>query len=103
MTVTRMNDDVRRWIAENLLLGAPAPALHAAMVNQGFVAEEAAQEINAAIASPYLQGSARLCNRLRKRDWTLSVYGQLNRMRASGASAFRVTNSLSSTTFRTVR
>jgi hypothetical protein len=89
MTVTRMNDDVRRWIAENLLLGAPAPALHAAMVNQGFVAEEAAQEINAAIASPYLQGSARLCNRLRKRDWTLSVYGQLNRMRASGAAVER--------------
>lgn len=84
-----MNDDVRRWIAENLLLGAPGPALHAAMLNQGFDADEAAQEINTAIASPYLQGSARLRNRLRKRDWTLSVYGQLNRMRASGAAVER--------------
>ena len=87
--MTRTNDDVRRWIAENLLLGATAQTLHAAMLNEGFDAGEAALEINTALASPCLQGSARLRNRLRKRDWTLSVYGQLSRMRASGAAVER--------------
>ncbi|HEY1996785.1 cupin-like domain-containing protein [Paraburkholderia sp.] len=74
-------EDWRRWIAENLLLGAPPPAMHAALVEHGFNTDEAALEIDTALASPYLQGGARLRNRLRKRDWTLSVYGQLNRMR----------------------
>ena len=87
--MTRTNDDMRRWIAENLLLGATAQSLHAAMLNEGFDADEAALEINTALASPYLQGGTRLRNRLRKRDWTLSVYGQLSRMRASGAMVER--------------
>jgi ribosomal protein L16 Arg81 hydroxylase len=83
--VSRWNDDVRRWIAEQIVLGAPEFAVHAALVDQGFDAGEATLEINTAIASPYLQGSSRLRNRLRKRDWALSVYGQLSRMRARGA------------------
>ena len=75
------------------------------MLNEGFDADEAALEINTALAGPYLQGSARLRNRLRKRDWTYPVYGQLSRMRASGAAVERRErlharrNSLSSTTF----
>jgi ribosomal protein L16 Arg81 hydroxylase len=85
----RNMDDWRRWIAENLLLGAPGPAMQAALVQQGFNPEEAALEINTALASPYLQGGTRLRNRLRKRDWTLSVYGQLNRMRGSGNTVER--------------
>jgi ribosomal protein L16 Arg81 hydroxylase len=82
-------DDWRRWIAENLLLGASGPTMHSALVQQGFNPEEAAREVNAALASPYLQGGTRLRNRLRKRDWTLSVYGQLNRMRSSGQTVER--------------
>ena len=87
--MTRSIDDWRRWIAENLLLGAAPPALHAALTQQGFNPEEAALEINTALASPYLQGGTRLRNRLRKRDWTLSVYGQLSRMRDSGGDVQR--------------
>jgi ribosomal protein L16 Arg81 hydroxylase len=87
--VTRSIDDWRRWIAENLLLDAAPPALHAVLMQQGFNPEEAALEINTALASPYLQGGTRLRNRLRKRDWTLSVYGQLSRMRDSGGAVQR--------------
>jgi hypothetical protein len=87
--VSRTIDDWRRWIAENLLLDAPPPAVHAALLQQGFNPEEAAREISTALASPYLQGATRLRNRLRKRDWTLSVYGQLSRMRESGGAVER--------------
>lgn len=87
--MTRSIDDWRRWIAENILLGAPPPALHAALIDHGFNADEAALEINTALASPYIQGGARLRNRLRKRDWTLSVYGALGRMRVNGATVER--------------
>jgi ribosomal protein L16 Arg81 hydroxylase len=87
--VTRSIDDWRRWIAENLLLGAAPPAMHAALVQQGFNPEEAALEINTALASPYFQGGTRLRNRLHKRDWTLSVYSQLSRMRESGGAVER--------------
>ncbi|WP_144154925.1 cupin-like domain-containing protein [Paraburkholderia sp. BCC1885] len=87
--MSRSIDDWRRWIAENLLLGAPGPALQAALVQHGFDADEATREVDAALASPYLQGGTRLRNRLRKRDWTLSVYGELSRMRASGNTVER--------------
>jgi hypothetical protein len=87
--VTRSIDDWRRWIAENLLLGATPPAVHAALLQQGFNPAEATLEINTALASPYLQGGTRMRNRLRKRDWTLSVYGQLSRMRESGGAVER--------------
>jgi hypothetical protein len=85
-TVTRSFDDAwRRWIAENLLLDAPPSALHGVLVGHGFDAADATREIEAAIASPYFHGATRLRNRLRKREWILSVYSELNRMRtASG-------------------
>ncbi len=86
MTTTNrsIDDEWRRWIGENLLLDAPPPALHGALVGHGFDAAEASREIEAALASPYFQGATRLRNRLRKREWILSVYGALNRMRATG-------------------
>jgi hypothetical protein len=81
--VTRSIDDSwRRWIAENLLLDAPPPAVHGALVGHGFDAAEATREIDTALASPYLQGATRMRNRLRKREWIISVYGTLNRLRA---------------------
>ena len=46
-------------------------------------AADATREIDAALASPYFHGATRLRNRLRKREWILSVYGELNRMRAA--------------------
>ncbi|MFM0722277.1 cupin-like domain-containing protein [Paraburkholderia strydomiana] len=83
-TVTRsIDDDWRRWIAENLLLDAAPPALHDALVEHGFAPAHAAREIDAVLASPYFHGAARLRNRLRKREWILSVYGALDSMRAA--------------------
>jgi hypothetical protein len=84
-TVTRSFDEEwRRWIAENLLLDVPAAALREALLSHGFDAADITREIEAALASPYFHGASRLRNRLRKRDWIMSVYGTLNRLRASG-------------------
>jgi hypothetical protein len=77
-----IDDEWRRWIAENLLLDAAPESVHAVLVQHGFEAAHAQREINSALESPYFRGSARLRNRLRKREWILSVYGELNRMRA---------------------
>lgn len=89
-TVARsFDDDWRRWIAENLMLDAQPDALHGALREHGFDAAESAREIDAVLASPYFHGAARLRNRLRKRDWILSVYGTLNRMRAASGEIER--------------
>jgi hypothetical protein len=45
-----------------------------------------AWEIETARKSPYLYGANRLRSRMRKRDWTLSIYRRQNRLRA-GADA----------------
>ena len=82
-TTTRsIDDEWRRWIAENLLLDASPSALHGALVSEGFDPGDAEREIETVLASPYFHGAAHLRNRLRKREWILSVYGELNRMRA---------------------
>ena len=82
--VPRSFDDAwRRWIAENLLLDAAPSALHGVLVSHGFQADEATREIETALASPYFLGATRLRNRLRKREWILSVYSELHRMSAA--------------------
>lgn len=78
------DDDWRRWIAENLLLDGTPDALAQVLVSHGFAPDDAAREIGTALASPYLQGGTRLCNRLRKRDWMLSVHSTLARLRTNG-------------------
>ncbi len=88
--MTRMIDDEwRHWIAENLLLEASPEAVHAVLVEHGFEREHALCEIDSTLQSPYFQAGSRLRNRLRKREWMLSVYGELNRMRAGAACVER--------------
>ncbi|MBP0594549.1 cupin-like domain-containing protein [Paraburkholderia sp. LEh10] len=77
-----INDEWRRWIAENLLLDASPEAVHAVLVQHGFEQGCARCEIDSTLKSPYFQAGSRLRNRLRKREWMLSVYGELNGMRA---------------------
>ena len=77
-----IDDEWRRWIAENLLLDAAPENVHAVLVENGFDHENALCEIDSTLKSPYFQAGSRLRNRLRKREWMLSVYGDLNRMRA---------------------
>ena len=76
----KADDEWRRWIAENLMVGQPADGLLEAMKSSGFSEEEAARELKAAQESPYVRGSVLLLNRLRKRDWLLAVYRKNTRL-----------------------
>ncbi|WP_238812509.1 hypothetical protein [Paraburkholderia sp. SG-MS1] len=49
----------------------------------GFALADATREIDAVLASRYVHGTARLRNRLRKREWMWSVYGALDTMHAA--------------------
>jgi hypothetical protein len=81
----RVDDEWRRWLAENLMVGHSPEGLLDAMLSSGFSREESAREIDAAIASPYLKGSALLLDRLKKRDWLLAVYRKSNRLHPQSA------------------
>lgn len=81
---SRVDANWRRWIAENLMLGSPPPALTAVLTSNGISAAEAHNEIQAALHSPYLQGARRLANRVAKRDWVLNIQSQLNRLGDDG-------------------
>ncbi|SIT35191.1 hypothetical protein BN2475_40041 [Paraburkholderia ribeironis] len=45
------------------------------LLGQSFESADATQHIGAVLASPYFHGATRLGNRLRKREWSLSVCG----------------------------
>lgn len=63
----------QRWLAENLLLGAPADGVQAELVAKGCPPAVAAAEIAAAQNSPYFRAAAVLQARLAKRDWLLGL------------------------------
>ena len=75
-----IDDEWRRWIAENLMLGGTREVLFPVLVENGFSREDSAREIELAARSPYLRGAERLANRLRKRDWLIATYRKLHRM-----------------------
>jgi hypothetical protein len=79
-TIVKVEDNWRRWIAENLMLGSAPPALSAILVSNGISANDAQAEIDAALRSPYLQGARRMANRVAKRDWVLTIQSQLNKL-----------------------
>jgi hypothetical protein len=76
----RMTDEWRRWIAENLMLGASPDRILNKMVTDGHSPSESASEIDSALKSPYLKGAERVCNRLKKRHWLLATYRKLSRL-----------------------
>lgn len=76
----RVDDEWRRWIAENLMLDAAPQTLIVVMTARGIAPEEAAREVDSALNSPYLRGSERVRNRLKKREWQLAVYRKINRL-----------------------
>jgi len=80
---TPINDDWRRWIAENLLLDNDPQGMFQAMLSSGIEPGEAQHELAAALASPYIvgarQASGRLKNRLKKHDWILEIHRKLAR------------------------
>src|SRR5208283_400058 len=75
-----VNDEWRRWIAENLILEGTPESLLASMTAAGIAPEEAEREIRLASESPYLRGSELLRNRMKKRDWLIAMYRKLNRL-----------------------
>jgi hypothetical protein len=81
-TMRKVDDEWRRWIAENLMVGATPEGVRNAMLAAGISREEATHELDLALASPYIKGSALLLNRLKKREWLLTTYRKLNRMSA---------------------
>jgi hypothetical protein len=87
--MTRVDDDWRRWIAENLMVGHSPESIFESMTSSGFSPDEAALEINTAVQSPYIKGSALLLNRLKKRDWLLTVYRKSNRLHPQSAEIER--------------
>jgi len=86
---TTVNDDWRRWIAENLSLGGDPQGLFDILVANGVAESEAAHEMGLALASPYIlgarQAAGRLSNRLKKHDWVLDIHRVLNRQDPQGA------------------
>lgn len=75
-----VDDNHRRWIAENLLLDCSPELIHEALVKAGLDGEQVVGEINLALQSPYFLGADRLRNRLKKRDWLLAAYRKGNRL-----------------------
>jgi hypothetical protein len=75
-----IDDEWRRWIAENLLIGNSPESVLNVLRSSGFSPQDSVREINMAQQSPYLRGCELLRNRLRKREWTISVYRKLNRL-----------------------
>jgi hypothetical protein len=80
-----VDDEWRRWIAENLMIGQGPASILEAMKSSGFAAEDSAREIDLAMESPYLKGSRLLLDRLKKRDWQLAVYRKCNRLHPASA------------------
>ncbi len=79
------DDEWRRWIAENLMLGGNRENLLPILISNGFAPQDAGREIDQAVGSPYLKAAERLGNRLKKREWMLASYRKLQRLhRRSG-------------------
>jgi len=76
----RLDDEWRRWAAENLLLGAPAEPIAQQLVQTGAPPQLVAAEIQAATASPYFRAGSIVAARLAKRDWVLESLSRLAAM-----------------------
>ncbi|HYD79265.1 MAG TPA: cupin-like domain-containing protein [Paucimonas sp.] len=77
----RIDNEWRRWIAENIILGNHPAGLVQTLVQAGAAPRDAIAEVEAALQSPYIHGVQRLANRLAKRDWVLDIQRKLNRLR----------------------
>ncbi len=84
-----VTDEWRRWIAENLMLGASRDSIFKTMIDDGLSPSESAAEIDLAARSPYLKGAERLCSRLKKREWLLAAYRKLNRLHSKAGEIER--------------
>lgn len=79
--IRKVDDEIRRWIAENLMIGQTPESIARRMMTIGFSEPVAVAEVRQATENPYVRGAVHLQNRLKKRDWLLSVYRKLRRLR----------------------
>lgn len=79
-TQVHVDDEWRRWIAENLLLDSRPQDLYERLLAAGISGAEAAHELQQAQGSPYVAGAQRLRNRLAKHDWVLDNQRRLNHL-----------------------
>lgn len=63
--------DWKRWIAENLLLGASPDDLAGVLIREGFGEDLARLEVDAATQHPYVSAARSLRRQVQKRDWFL--------------------------------
>ena len=63
---TEADDEWRRWIAENLMLGEPSERLMDVMRSMGYCDEEALRELRAAEDSPYVKAADRGAQRAQR-------------------------------------
>lgn len=85
---TTVNDDLRREIAELLLLGTPPASVVQRIASRGIGGALAEAEVNRAAKSPYLLGAERLQARLQKRDWLLANSARLQRLHGAEVQRF---------------
>jgi ribosomal protein L16 Arg81 hydroxylase len=69
--------DWKRWIAENVMLGGSPEGLTEILVRNGFSAELARLEVDAAAQHPYVAAAMSLARQLKKRNWVLETERQL--------------------------
>lgn len=84
-----VNNEWRRWIAENLLLHNDPNSIVTAMVKEGFGQQDSVAEVRAAMEHPYIAAASAavqkggtgqdLTNKLKKRDWVLECYRRAER------------------------
>ena len=77
----KFDDGLRQWVAENLLLDASPDDLADALLSRGISRDETLKEVELARSDTYYLASRRLSNRLVKRDWLITTYRKLNRLR----------------------
>lgn len=76
----RLNDEWKRWTAENLLLGAAVEPVAERLAQLGAPAPLIAEEIQSATSSPYFQAGSAVAARLAKRDWVMDSLARLAAM-----------------------
>lgn len=81
--VIEIDGSWRRWIAENLLLGADPRRLMDAMLRAGFDQDVIGRELCEAERHPYLLAARRLQARLDKHRWITSALGRLEEFGSS--------------------
>ena len=92
-----LDEGWKRWVAENALRGRPQQELKMILVENGFPADHAGEEVDAAFAHPYVQAGSSIARQLSKRDWVLHNRRQL--LEASGAPVTEIWDEISGADF----